>query len=421
MKKTTTIFGMLTLFALAFVWQGCLRDSCESTTTFVRYDPIYKTAAAARAQLKVEGPRTLKKPGKLYVYGRYLFINERQEGIHVLDNSDPSNPRPIAFWNLPGNVDMAIKGQQLYADQYMDLVTFDLSNWPNPQEVCRQTNAFGLFGFTPNRGYIVDYERTETVQELPCNDPRTNNGWFQMNDAVFVNRANTQTQSGIGGGALPASTGIAGSYARFGLVNDYLYTVDRTTLKTYAATSSCLVRADSVQVGWNIETIFPWRDRLFLGSQTGVFIFNNTNPARPRQEAVFQHATGCDPVVCDENYAYVTVHSGTNCQGTINNLSIIDITQLPTARHSKTYDMKKPMGLSVTGKYLYLCDDGLKIFDKTQPLDLKLLSHLKSLKTYDVIALDATHLLVIGDGGFYQFDVSDPAKPKQISKIAANI
>ena len=67
--------------------------------------------------------------------------------------------------------------------------------------------------------------------------------------------------------------------------------------------------------------------------------------------------------------------------------------------------------------HLFLCDDGLKIFDKTNLLDIKQLSHTPSINAYDVIAFSDTHLLLVGDDGFFQFDVSDPASPKQLSLI----
>ncbi|MCY7328001.1 MAG: hypothetical protein LH618_05600, partial [Saprospiraceae bacterium] len=170
-------------------------------------------------------------------------------------------------------------------------------------------------------------------------------------------------------------------------------------------------------VGWNVETIFPWKDKLFVGSQTGVFVFNNSNPARPVQEARFDHASGCDPVVCDDQYAYVTIHDGTTCNGTFNQLDIIGIENLPNGSLLKTYPMKRPFGLAVTNEHLFLCDDGLKIFDKSDPLALREVSHLKNLATYDVIAFSDSHLLLVGDGGFYQFDVSDPANPRQMSLL----
>jgi hypothetical protein len=403
---------------LATVLGACLRDECGSTRTYVRFDPVYKLPAEFRKGITAEGPRSLKNPGKIYAIGQYLLINERQEGIHVVDNSDPANPRNIAFWNIPGNVDMAVRDGYLYADQYVDLLSIDVSDIQNPVLACTTQDAFRLHGFAPGLGYFVDYKQTEVTEEIGCDDDRWGRTWFAEDQAVFFDVAAVGSAQGPGSTGLPAGSGIAGSYARFGLHAQFLYTVDNSTLRTWSlGTPSCPARQDSVLVGWNIETIFPWKDRLFIGSQTGVFIFNNQNPARPVQEAMFSHASGCDPVVCDDNNAYVTIHDGTTCNGTINQLDIIDIRNLPTATLRKSYNMTKPKGLSVTNAHLFLCDDGLKIFDKSDPLNLRLLSHLKAVPTYDVIAFSDAHLLVIGEGGFYQFDVSDPAQPKQISLI----
>ena len=417
MKRNHYLF--LVLAGLALFLGGCLRDECNSTRTFVRLDPVYKTPLEFRTGIRAESPRALHKPGKIYAFQQYLFINERQEGIHVIDNSDPANPKNLAFWAIEGNVDMAIRGNYLYADQYVDLLTIDIGDLQNPRLVCRTQDAFHLHGFTPGRGYLVEYAQTQVTEEVSCTDDRWNNNWFRNGDAVFVQFDAVGGAGAFGGNvSIPAATGIAGSYARFALYDQYLYTVDNSMLRTWSVGKpDCPSKLDSVYAGWNIETIFPWKNRLFLGSQTGVFIFNNQNPQKPVQESSFSHATGCDPVVCDDTHAYVTLHSGTTCNGNINQLDVIGIENLPWTSLLKSYPMTKPMGLSLAGNYLYLCDDGLKIFDKSSPTALKQLAHLKNLKTYDVIALSTTHLLVVGDGGFLQFDVSDPKNPKQISLL----
>lgn len=406
----SALLGLTALFALP----ACLRDKCATTRTYVRHDPIYKTAAECRVGMQVQAPRPLAKPGKIYYFDHYLLINELREGIHVVDNSDPANPTPVAFWSIPGNVDMAVRGNYLYADQYIDLLTIDISNLLNPQALCRREHAFALYGFDPQRGWLVGYDATEVTEEISCNDARWENGWLLAESgAVLVDIAFDGAESNV---SLPA--GVAGSYARFGLYDQYLYTVDNNSLKSWSLSApDCPARTDSIWIGWNIETIFPWNDRLFVGSQSGVFIFNNSNPQRPVLETTFWHATGCDPVVCDDENAYVTIHDGTTCNGTLNQLEVIGIGNLPSTSLLRTYPMERPFGLSVRGDYLYLCDDGLKIFDKTDPADLRQVAHLKNQTTYDVIALPGDLLLVIGDGGFYQFDVSDPTDPRQISRI----
>ena len=416
MKHKSLLLFALTGIAVTAFLSGCLRDDCNTTRTYIRFDPVYKTASEVRAGISVQGPRELRNPGKLYVYGQYLFINEKNEGIHVIDNADAANPKNLAFWSIPGNVDMAIQGNFMYVDQYVDLVTVDISNMQSPKEVCRSQEAFLLYGIDPQRGYLVDYQQTEVTENLSCEDARSGRNWFFEGSNVFVLDDFAGSFSGNPKSNPLAAAGIGGSFARFCLVDQYLYTVDNSTLRTWSA-GSCPSLIESNPVGWNIETIFPWKNRLFLGSQTGVFIFDNSNPQHPVLENQFSHASGCDPVVCDERNAYVTIHDGTTCNGTFNQLDVVGIENLPAAPLLKSHPMTHPMGLSVTENYLYLCDDGLKIFDKTDPLDMKQKSHVQGIRTYDVIALGAGRLLVIGDDGFYQYDAINPESPKELSRI----
>ena len=59
--------------------------------------------------IKRSSPRTLKNIGQSLQYNNYLFINEIYNGIHVFDNTDPKAPKPIHFWEIPGNLDLSIK------------------------------------------------------------------------------------------------------------------------------------------------------------------------------------------------------------------------------------------------------------------------------------------------------------------------
>src|SRR4030095_14872350 len=82
---------------------------------------------------------------------------------------------------------------------------------------------------------------------------------------------------------------------------------------------------NKVNIGWNIETIYPFKGRLFIGSMTGMFIYETTNPNNPTKVGTFTHARKCDPVIADDKYAYVTLRSGTTCQGFTNQLDVVNI------------------------------------------------------------------------------------------------
>lgn len=82
--------------------------------------------------------------------------------------------------------------------------------------------------------------------------------------------------------------------------------------------------------------------------------------------------------------------------------------------------MDNPHGLAIDGDILFICEGeyGLKVFDAgdKQSIDQNLLTHLKNIHAYDVIAIDS-HLMMVGDNGIYQYDYADPANLKLLSII----
>ena len=104
--------------------------------------------------------------------------------------------------------------------------------------------------------------------------------------------------------------------------------------------------AGKTTVDWSAETLYPFKDKLFVGGTTGMFIFDiQSNPAVPQAVGQFTHIRSCDPVVTDGNYAYVTLSSGTPCMGFDNELDIVDISNLAAASLKKTYPLTHPLGL----------------------------------------------------------------------------
>ena len=88
-------------------------------------------------------------------------------------------------------------------------------------------------------------------------------------------------------------------------------------------------------------------------------------PSQPEQESEIEHVESCDPVIVSGEYAYITLRNGSKCQGFINELDIVDISNLNAPVLVKKFDMTNPHGLSKDGDLLFICDgkDGLKVFD----------------------------------------------------------
>jgi hypothetical protein len=179
------------------------------------------------------------------------------------------------------------------------------------------------------------------------------------------------------------------------------------------------IKINSYGVGWNIETIYPFKQKLFIGSSTGMFVFNINNPASPVREGSFAHARACDPVVADDKYAFVTLRAGSFCEGTNNQLDVINIQNVLSPSLAKTYSMTNPYGLAKDGDLLFVCDgkDGLKVYNASNVMNLQMIKHIKDFETFDVIAGNSK-LLLVAKNGLYQYDYSNINNIHQLSTIA---
>lgn len=128
------------------------------------YQPIYMAAADAY-NVYATTPQDLKNPGKIYIFNDYLFINEINRGIHVIDNSDPSNPVKLSFINIPGNKDIAVSSNILYADNITDLVALDISDVQNITVEKRIKDAYDKSNqFYPTGVFNVYFECVDTAK-----------------------------------------------------------------------------------------------------------------------------------------------------------------------------------------------------------------------------------------------------------------
>lgn len=114
------------------------------------YKPLY--AAPDQTAIKFTAPRDLRSPGKIYSIAHYLLINEKYEGIHVFDNSNPSAPIPLGFLSMVGNTEIAVRNNVLYADHLTDLVALDVSDWNNITEISRLKKEFFAQQIPPGDG-----------------------------------------------------------------------------------------------------------------------------------------------------------------------------------------------------------------------------------------------------------------------------
>lgn len=421
MKQNHYIFQVMMMLIV-------FASSCTDKVyeTFTANSPVYLSYTDLRSAVKMTATRELNNPGKIYFKDQYLFINEKMKGVHVYDVSDPSNPQNKGFIEIPGNIDIAIKDNVLYADSYTDLVSIDVSSFSAIKEVGRVEKVFPytlpvydtkypLAKIDQEKGVVTGWEVKSVRQELEQR-------YYPIYYAMDATKSDAAYTSGINGGATGTTYGVGGSMARFGLYKDMLYIVDQYNLYSFKLNSASDAKLlNTTSIGWNVETIFITDDHMFLGTQNGMIVQTLEVPERPSQVGTFSHITACDPVVIKGDLAFVTLKGGNTCRGTVNQLDVIKMSNSYSKFELlKSYPMYGPQGLGIDDDLLFICDGdaGLKIYDATDPLTISqhLVATFPSINAYDVIPMN-NYLFMIGEEGFLLYDYTNIQNIKQIGFI----
>jgi hypothetical protein len=125
MKKSILLllvtFAVLSHSCIPWGGNGSIVEGFPSSS----YDPVIMKRDVFETTTTLEStPRTIVNTGKIYVKGNYIFINEVNEGFHLINNTNPSNPENIGFVQVLGSSDLSIKENVIYANNATDLIAF---------------------------------------------------------------------------------------------------------------------------------------------------------------------------------------------------------------------------------------------------------------------------------------------------------
>ena len=423
MKFYTLSFLQLFLFCLLF--SSCslfekeeiVEEDLVDVTYFV---PVYETTDQLAQKVSIDPPKDYAEAGKIVTYQQYIFINKPQEGIHVVDNSDPANPQNLHFISIPGSLDMSIIDDHLYSDMYSALVVFDISSITEPQlvedftvedvfyynpyitlDVVINTTEIGQYTrYEPidNSLGIVTGWRTEVRQE-PLEDQQLR---YLMLESADVSTTATTDGANFG------EVSTAGSMTRFLPIDRYLYTINFNELVLFSIAEdyrpSRFARLDT---GTQAETLFQLNDLLFVGSTTGMLMYDVSSPSNPDYINSINHFRSCDPVVADTDYAYVTLRGGTNCFTETNELQIIAISDPQNLEVVSRQVMFNPHGLAIHEDFLIVCDGGagLKVLNVEDRVNPEVVTTESIPFAYDII-IGYPNAVVVGEGVIYQYNLS---------------
>ena len=236
--------------------------------------------------------------------------------------------------------------------------------------------------------------------------------------SIFTSCSKEMTSAG------GASAGAGGSTARFTIAGNYLYVVDNLSLKAFDISSNTsAVYKSKTDIGINIETIFPYQDKLFIGSSSTMYIYSLSDPAKPTQlgKAEYTIRMACDPVVARDSVAYATLRSTGRCGGSQSALVVYNIKNISSPQLMNTFFLTAPYGLGIKNNSLYVCEgqNGIRVFNITKAYEPIQVSEVRANNTtfYDVIPYGNILIAQVNDG-FIIYDIgTNPMQPAFLSRI----
>ncbi len=164
MKKLRLLALLASLSLLQSCWLFNFEDDPIAEPQTI-YEPVYATRAEL-VDIKVQNPKPTTKNAKIYLKDQFIFVNDSRDGFHIVDNSDPANPKKLKYLKALGSTDVAIRNNILYLNQATDLVALKINTSTNEVQVLKRIeNVFpaiqspdGFDGAPMTDKIIVDWK-----------------------------------------------------------------------------------------------------------------------------------------------------------------------------------------------------------------------------------------------------------------------
>ena len=329
----------------------------------------------------------LYRPVSMTLDGNRLLVSDSYTGLHVYDVTNLGAPRKLQTIPFEYNVSSAVKNDIIYTNDSSQLVALRLTE--DSYTVVARLGTKRYFDPDVNPPYDDEYS------------------YFAC---VCANTFDSDT-------APTSPTGS--SYATFAVVDDVLYRVDNSSLLTYdISTPDKPSRFAKIDVGWDIETLHPSPNLLFIGGFNGMYIFDREDPLHPKQLSKIEHARACDPVVASGSTAFVTLRGGNRCGMSDNELLCVNIKDPHAPAVIGQMELTTPYGLAVDNARLYVSHggNGYSLISVSNPNQPAIEKTWPGESTRDFIWSGNT-LFVLSEDNVTIYDVTEPLTPKVLSRV----
>ena len=334
-------------------WPGYHRDSAKAVGLSGNYAYV---AAGGLHVVDISDPSNPKRLGGfdtsrntegVAVAGQHAYVIDAQS-LHVLDVADPGHPRRLGTCDIPGRgTGIALSGNYAYVTT-TGLSVIDITNPTQPKLVGQYKTPGAADGVavSGNYAYVVD-------------------GGLQVIDITHPNELRWVGQYDAAGDIWTVT--VAGKYA---------------------------LVAGSYQVGFQVVDI--------------------SDPAQPRHLGSYATAWLPNSVAVSGSFAYLVSN--------VDGLVVLDISDPTQPKRIGGYGIRAS-GVQVSGSYAYLAEDmtGLQVIDISAPANPRLTGWCNTSSWIARLAVSGEYAYVVeGYAGVQVLDVGDPALPRLVGNFASS-
>lgn len=126
------------------------------------YEPVVMDRENFEQSLAFKEPQPMQHAGKIYVKDSYVFIVDKNKGIHIYKNMENYQLNEISYFEVPGATDIAIRNQIFYINQATDLIAVKMNVAQQTFEVTKRVKNIFPAKISPD-GYVFDVSENKVV------------------------------------------------------------------------------------------------------------------------------------------------------------------------------------------------------------------------------------------------------------------
>ena len=318
-------------------------------------------------------------------YGQFLycFAGSGQQ-LKIIDVSDPYNPFILHSRTTPSIDNVMVQGQYLYAAcKNEGLRIYDISDPGSLVEVFAKDGAYySDVDIMGNMGCAI---ADDTLKILDFTDP--------VNP---VDISNSKTFS------YPVEAKISGNFIFTANYQLQCYEISNTAFP---------ILMDEINLPSNFRSMQVSGQMIFIACENGLYIYKADIDGNLTQMNHFQTPGLSNSMDILGRYAYVC--------NTAHGITILDIFDPENPAPVKFIEIPDEiMSVKVMDQYLYVSNQGLSVYDLTEPTDPQLITQLKmNQQTYKMYIVGNTMYMAAGSLGLAIIDITDPIQPALLSTL----